>query len=80
MPELPSLGAFPGQIKDLDTHVYGTAHWGARAPRRATLVSEGLGPMTKKNCSTADAFTTYHAEFNSDDMKSWVKDHVTKPI
>ena len=38
------------------------------------------GPMTKKNCSTADAFTTYHAEFNSDDMKSWVKDHVTKPI
>ena len=74
------LGAFPGQIRDLDTHVYGTAHWGARAPRRHTLVNEGLGPMTKKNCSVADAFTTYHAGFDSNLVRDSVKDHITKPM
>ena len=80
MPPMRDLGAFPGQIKDLDTHVYGTAHWGARAPRRHTLVNEGLGAMTKKNCGVADAFSTYNADFNSKLVVDSVKDHVTKPM
>ena len=79
-PPAREMGAFPGQIKDLDNHVYGTAHWGARAPRRHTLVSEGLGGMTKKNCGVADAFTTYHAPFTSDLVNMSVKDHITKPM